>query len=450
MASNPETAERPARDSAPDLTSRRVVVVGGGIAGLTAAYYLKKRGASVELIEREPSVGGMVRSSLRDERYIVELGPQAFASSSDAISSLARELSINNLIAGDAGVPSERYAFSKGRIQKVPVGALSYLKSALVPGISKFKALKTRFLSKDEEPSGSLASFVSRRFGSIPPEVLLDPFTSNAWACDCEKIEAQGAAASLGTRMPGLLSFKWGMGTLTARLEEILRGSIRTGLCASAIERNPAGGFCVLMDHGRKALDADAVILATPSHVASQLVGAIDAGMGSKLSEISYVPLAVAHLSFKAADIPTPLEGAGFVVPRSEGSRLLAAVFPSKLFPGRCPSGEEMIACYAGGALDESAVELSDSELIEIATATLNAALGITGKPRFSYVKRWLHAVPQFTMGHASRISEIEKALESAPGLFLTGGYVAGPTMANAILHARGTANRSTAFLKTL
>ncbi|MFA5812661.1 MAG: protoporphyrinogen oxidase [bacterium] len=466
MSSTQETNQRTPRDSATDLAAKRVLVVGGGIAGLTAAYYLKKRGTAVELVEREAAVGGMVRSSLRDDKYIVELGPQAFAASSDAVSALARELSIHNLIVGENEVPSERYAYIKGGLQVVPRSAISFLRSPLIPAGSKIKMLTARFFSKEGESKESLASFVKRRMGDVPLEALLDPFTSQVWAGDCQELEAKSAAPALmsdeddergfmkgigaNSAMPGLLSFKWGMGTLTARLEEMVRGSIRAGLVCSSVQRRPSGGFCALVDHGKKTIDADAVVVAVPAHAASSLLASIDQALVAPLAEIPYAPLAAVHASFKAADIKSDLKGAGFVVPRREGMRLLSAVFPSALFPGRCPSSEKLITCFIGGALDPAAVELDDAELVEIARAGLKEVLGIDAAPRFTYVKRWLHAMPQLTQGHAGRVAEIERLLKNQPGIFVTGGYLAGATVADAITHARDIANSAVAYLRTV
>lgn len=466
MSSDPQKTIKVPYVGSYDLSNRRVVVVGGGVSGLATAHFLKKRGVIVDLIEKENFVGGMLRSTLKEERYIVELGPQAFAETEDSILAIARELSIDGLIVGKRRTPSERYLFSRDRLHTVPRGAVSLIRSSLFPNTKKIKMLAASLIPKRCDMSGSLASIINERWSPMRAEAVLDPFTSNAWAGDSEELEAASVIPKsfvdsdeqtykhcsnfFDKQVPGLFSFKWGMGTLTARLEEILRASVRTGLVCTSVERKSSGGVAALIDRGRTLIDADAIVIAIPAYAASGIIKSISPELSSHLTAISYAPLAAIHTAFKTQDIPSALMGAGFVVQRNEGIRLLGAVFPSCLFPGRCPLSEQLITCFIGGALDQEAVELSDAELIEIAKDGLNKTLGINASPCFTYVKRSMHAIPQFTIGHAERISKINKLLEGQSGIFMTGGYLAGPTVSDAISHARETAGSIAEYLRKL
>ncbi len=455
------------REPDPTPANRRAVVIGGGVAGLAAAYYLKKRGVAVDLIEREGVVGGMARSSLREDRYICELGPCCFRPTDAAIAGLARELSIDPQIVGIEDRGSTTAIRAAGITAPMPLQAAALSKSPLLTRSGKARALIAPLIPSRPRPGMSVAAYVKQRLGQQAWERLFEPGFAGAFGGGTEELELQSAAPGLvrvgrgleallraaagsGIRASGegALSFKWGMGTLSARLEEVLRGSTITHSTCTAIERRDGNRFRLQVEGDLFGIDADAVVVATPAPAAAAILSGVCPRAARALAEIRYQPMAVVHASFPGNALPRDRDLAEYLGARDERRGLLSATRITRLFPWRAPSGEELIACTLGGEALPRVAEMEDSELVAAAMEGLRSIMGIEAKPRFTFVRRWPQAVPLYALGHRSRIEAIEAALDGAPGLFATGNYYAGISVSDTIAHARETAKRVLAFLK--
>ena len=451
------------------MGTKKVVVVGAGIAGLAAAHYLRKRGLEVEILEREAVAGGSVRSALRDERYLVEFGPNAFLASAEPIQKLARELSIDPLIVGSDELSRHRYIHRGGRTHQLPAGPLSFLRSGLLSPLGKARLMAEPFVRSSSAPGETLAAFVKRRAGAEVLDALVDPFVSGVWAGDAGELEVASVFPKIveverecgsvlrgmkklagGVRKRGLLSFRWGMGTLTARLEEELRSRLRLGARVQGLARTGADSrrWRVKLADASAAVDADAVLVAAPAHAAAKLLLPHDAKLFPALAAIPYASLAVVHTAHREADVPTKPDGFGVLIPRSEGIRMLGTIFSSAIFPGRCPRGEVLLTNFIGGATDAGLVDLADEEVVGEVRAGLRATMGIEQAPKFVAFKRWGQAIPQYTVGHRDRIATIREQLAGHPGLFLTGAYFDGVSVSDTIAHARSVVDDIVAYLR--
>ena len=449
--------------------TRRVLVVGAGVAGLSAAHYLKKRGFEVEILERESVSGGAVRSAMRDDKYLVEYGPNAFLASADPLIRLARELSIEPLIVGSDEASRKRYIYSRGRMQKLPDGPLSFLKSPLMSLGGKLRLMAEPFVRSKSPPSETLADFVSRRAGGEVLSTLVDPFVSGVWAGDAGELEAESCFPRLveverefgsvmrgmrklagGVRKRGLFSFRWGMGTVTARLEEELKSQVRNGAFVEGLERGSDGLWRARGQGCDSTGGADAVVVAAQAHAAARFLIHVDPNLFSLLQGIRYASLAVVHTSFRDKDLPEKLDGFGVLVPRSEGIRLLGSIWSSSIFPGRCPRGETLLTNFIGGATDPSLVDLSDEDIASEVISGLKAVMGIISPPVYFAVKRWGQAIPQYTVGHRERVASIFERAGALPGLFLTGAWADGISVSDTVAHARATVDKVAEYLKGL
>src|SRR5207237_7411330 len=192
----------------------------------------------------------------------------------------------------------------------------------------------------------------------------------------------------------------------------------------TALERR-GDGWRVATAEGA-ALDADRVVVATESHAAARMLRYVDPTLATLLAEIPYASSATVTCGYRRADVPHPLDGFGFVVPRTEGRALLACTFSSVKYPGRAPEGHALLRCFVGGALNEAVLELDDPALVAGARDELRQALGITAEPVLTRVARFTKAMPQYHVGHAGRVGAIEPCAGALPGLPRAGGAYRG------------------------
>jgi len=454
-------------DGVPDLAGRRVTVIGAGVAGLACAHHLKKRGVDAEVLERSNAAGGLSRSALYEDRYIVDFGPSAYQASSEVIASLARELSIDKLVIGDANLRHRIGVFRGGRVIAIPAGKVELLLSPIVSFGSKMKIVSRHLGMEGMTGSESLSEFVRLRLGEDVLENIVSPMTAWIAGADSDALEALSSIGwlvegigpnhalggvhppkGLKSLKPGVHSFRWGMGTMSARLEELLKGQVRCGCECSSIDLREDGGFIIGIEDGHKLLSADAVVVATPAAEAARLLKGISARLAEPLAEIPYSPIVVINLAFRSSDIPSESRASTIIVPRDEGIRMLGFQFTSRLFPGRCPAGQEMLTVLLGGARDASAIGLSDDDAVGAALDGLGRTIGVKAQPRFKNVRRIERAQPQYTIGHARRLAEIREAMSERPGLFLTGNYFFGISLSDTIAHSRAAADCAIEYLR--
>jgi len=270
---------------------KKVVVIGGGMAGLSAAYYMSRRGAGIELLEREKTVGGFCRSSIKNDKYILEYGPQYFYSIDTQIMKLARELSIDSLSESSRIDPNKRYIYDQGKFYKLPTSPFKMFTSSPLSILEKIRLAMEPFIKSKSTGMETVADFSKRRFGSGVLENIVGPVLSARFAGDPLCLEARAAVPELvdaeleeksllkkvGAFIPkipedGLLSFKWGMGTITARLEEEMRQKIMKGVFADAILSGGDGRYAVSINVSARELAADVVIIAVSAREASVIL----------------------------------------------------------------------------------------------------------------------------------------------------------------------------------
>jgi oxygen-dependent protoporphyrinogen oxidase len=206
------------------------------------------------------------------------------------------------------------------------------------------------------------------------------------------------------------------------------------------IERH-GGGWRVLGGLG-PAVEADQVIVAAESYTASRILRYVDPALATLLGEIPYASSATVTFGYRRADVPYPLDGFGFVVPRTERRSVLACTFSSVKYPGRAPEGHVLLRCFVGGALNERMLESDDATLVAGARDELGQALGITAEPVLMRVARWTKAMPQYHVGHRGRVEAIEQCAAALPGLHLAGGAYRGVGIADCVRSGEAAAER--------
>jgi oxygen-dependent protoporphyrinogen oxidase len=447
---------------------RNVWVIGGGISGLACAYRLRQLGIPARLLEKSPATGGVIHT-LRRDGFLFEAGPQSFLLT-DTLRNLIGELGLEaEVVLANPKAP--RYVLRNSHLVAVPMAPPALLRSSLLSWSAKARLLSEPF-RRSQIPSAeeSIADFVRRRFGSEILDYLVAPFVSGVYAGDPETLSIASAFPSAvkweqeyrsvirgamksqksSASRPALASFRFGMAALPERLAEKMRDAIESSTDRATSVIALAGLSPVATDRVEPTARGDVIVLAAPAYAAAALLPNTCRALAELLAGISYAPLATIALVFHSRQIGQPLDGFGFLAPRKEGLRTLGTVWNSALFPGRAPEGMSLLSSFIGGATYLAVTELSDGQLLELVVRENSAILEISGPPVEHAIFRYHRALPQYLIGHSQRIDAITQVLSHLPGLFLTGNYLAGPSIGDCVEHAFATAETVNKFLQNL
>ena len=441
-----------------------VLVIGGGISGLTAGFRLKRAGRSVAVIEAAGRVGGAIETHV-EGGFRFELGPNTVLENHPAVSELLKEARLDDgadrekIVASPAA--KRRYLWKGDRLEPLPGGPPGLLRTPLFSLGAKFRLLREPWIGRrspaeiEAEPDETVASFVRRRLGGELLDYAVGPFVSGVYAGDPERLAVRwavpkifaleqehgslirGALAKRKGPAPGgaMFSFREGLETLPRRLAREI-GDIRTGLSVRKVMRQ-AEAFLIETDAGRLA--ARNVVLAVPADVAARLLEAATGGKSLAFAEIPYAPVAVVALGVKRSQIAHPLDGFGFLAPRRESLRLLGCLFPSTIFPGRAPEGHVALSAFLGGRTDPEIVDPNlweDPRLLGLVRKEMGQAIGLSGEPTVAILRRWPRAIPQYEVGHGRFVQLAEEIERDLPGLHLAGNFLGGVSVPDCIRNA--------------
>jgi oxygen-dependent protoporphyrinogen oxidase len=426
----------------------RAVVVGGGIAGLAAARRLEKAvpGAEVVLVEQGSRLGGKVATE-RSDGFVIEESADSFLSRKPRGVGLCEELGLADELQGRR--PEHEHTFvRRGReLHPLPTGLTGLVPTDLA-ALERSALLspegRERLAAEVDVPVSpaagdeSVASFVSRRLGPEAYEALVEPLMTGIYGGDGELLSLEATFPQLralelehgsllrglvaqsprGAGRPPFVSLRGGMGRLVGAVADgLARTQVLLASEAKAIVRMPDAYSVEL---GDETIDADAVVLAVPAFAASELLAPIDHELASAHAEIPYASSVVVTLAYAPADVPAPLDGYGYVVPRIEGADVLACTWTSQKWAGRAPEGFHLIRVYAGRFGGRDLTHETDADLLALAREEL-ALGGIDAEPVLTRVRRFPRGMPQYTLGHGGRLARIEAALAGLPGLALAG-----------------------------
>ena len=459
-----------------------VAIIGAGIAGLAAAYELSRRGVSFVVLERAPRAGGVVLSEEIDG-FTIDGGPDALLIQKPDAIALCTEIGLGDRLV-TTKLPRLAYIQRGGRLHALPAASVlgiptqfgPFIKTRLFSWPGKLRMGAELFVpARRDDSDESIGAFMTRRFGHEATTYLAEPLLAGIHAGDVDRLSLQAlfprfAAAE---RKHGSLlrafskpnpakttpnpdqtttnpdgAFK----SLPGGLSEMVRAltqaigapNIRTSTSAARI--TGTGPFTVTPTSG-ESFDARAVVLATPAYVVGDLLRDRDGDLAKQCGDIPYASVATVALGFKRDGVAHPLNGSGFVVPRSENSGILAGSWLSSKWPNRAPEGHVLLRTFIGGARDPRALDESDRELIQRSLRALDPVLGIRGTPMLTRVYRWDRANPQHDVGHLERIRAIDAALSRHPGLYVTGSGFRGVGVPDCVADGRSTATRVVQWL---
>jgi len=434
------------------------LIVGSGIAGLVAAWKLKRSGRSVVVVEAQERAGGNVHT-IEEQGYRMECGPHSFMGSSEYIWALLEIAGLTEEVEPAAPVAANRFIYRFGRLLPLPLSAGSFLGSPLLSVKGKLRLAMEPFIRSGAKPDDTAWDFFERRFGVEAASYIMSPFISGIYAGDIHQLGARAAFPKFwrfekesGSMIrgalkymkakrkrlraegkpirAGLYSMKGGLGRITKFLECELANSVFTGMPVTSVARN---GDQFEVRCGGQTMHAGTVVLACPPHKSAEVLAAACPEASASLSGVPMVPVALVHWSIPETRLDLP-EGFGFLVPRSENVRLLGTLFPSQLFSGRAPQGAALMASFFGGALDREAATLPESDLVALLRQEHERILGHDpGAPEMVRVLRYSHAIPQLLPDHPERIQSARDALARMPGLVLAGNYLSGVGIEQAV-----------------
>ena len=455
-----------------------VVVAGGGIAGLSTAFELHRRGVSCAVLEARSRCGGVILNEEIDG-YTIDAGPDSLLTQKPAGLELCEQLGL-----GDRLVPTKapRLAFIQrnGRLYGLPAHSVlgiptrvgPFLATGLFTWAGKLRMGAELFVPPRREAGDeSIGAFIRRRFGAEAAAYLAEPLLAGIHAGDVDRlsvralfprlVEAERDYGSLlrafhrrpSAELRSPISENGAFRSLPGGLSEMVRALI-AALPAGTVRLNAAisrirgtGPFSV--ECGASTVEVRAIVLATPAYATAELVGDRDRELSRFCGEIPYASTATIALAFPRDAVSHPLRGSGFVVPRTEATGILAASWLSSKWPHRAPQGSVLLRTFVGGARDPAALDRSDAEIAARSLAALRPVLGISGEPLFARVYRFERANAQHEVGHLARLEAIERALARHPGLFLTGSGFRGVGIPDCIADGRATGAKVADYVRT-
>ena len=440
---------------------KRIAIVGGGISGLAAAFALEERrrdGESLEyaVYESGPRFGGVLATEQVDG-CLVEAGPDSFLTEKPWAADLCRRLGIEDQLIGSNDRHRKTYILVKGKLTPLPDGLMFMVPTRLAPALlstlfspaTKFRMIREwRFAPRGSRSDESVAALVERHYGAEMVERLADPLLSGVYGGEAAQLsvravlprflEMESKYGSLGRGMlaahknknaaqpapPIFTSLKGGMQQLVEALVEGLPdGILRANSPVQAVQKQGRGW---VVSAGYASDEFDAVIVATSATAAVPLFEITCAALAFELKAIPYSSSMTVALGFDQ-DVRAALPpGFGFLVPHSEGKRLLAATFVHNKFPHRAPEDRALIRCFLGGTRDEQVLQIADDEILNIVREELRQILGLNAEPLFTRIYRWKGAMAQYVVGHLERLQRIDDLLKQWPGLVLAGNAYRG------------------------
>ena len=443
--------------------SKRIAIIGGGISGLSAAYTLEqKRRASVDveyvLYESAPRLGGVLVTD-RVDGCLVEAGPDSFITEKPWAADLCREIGLGDQLIGSNDTQRKTYIVVKGRLVVMPDGLMFMVPTKILPTVfSPLFSLRTKIRMAMEwfhpphraSADETVADLVQRHYGSDMVNLLADPLLSGVYGGEASQLSVRAvlprfaemeakhgslgramlaarkkvAAAKKGPAPPLFTSLKEGMqqmvDTLAVRIDP---DAVRSSTAVQSVLFQDNGWT---ISAGYQSDHFDGLIIATPASAASALLQMADESLSRELGEIRYSSSVTVTLGYDELVRRSLPPGFGFLVPRSEGRRMLAATFVHNKFPHRAPENRAIVRCFLGGARDEEILQSGKDEILRIVRDELRQIIKLSAEPLFVRVYKWQGAMAQYGVGHLERLQRIETVLQKLPGLGLAGNAFTG------------------------
>jgi len=461
---------------------RRIVIIGGGVGGLTCARALsiasegKNEHLEIVILEASSRFGGIIQTERHDD-FVMDRGPDAWVTNKPEAADLARDLGLQDEVISTIEKNRRVYIAHRGKLHAMPEGLVLGIPTRLLP-IAKTSLFSLRakarmalepfvparnFVGDEDE---SIGAFIERRLGREVSERLVGPLLGGIFAGDAGAISVRAAFPQLvaaekkygslvqamraqkraSTNPSTFASLRGGLGRLIEKLVQDLEArsdvKLKTGASVRSIARLEDGSFALEL-HSGSVEKADAIVVATPVHAAAKIFRSIDSDAADAIDGVmGTVSSATVFFAFDRAAIAHRLDATGFIVPRSEGEELLASTWVSSKWNDRVPNGRVLIRGFVGGAGHQETLQKDDRELSTLALFELRKLMPISGSPLFYRVFRFNDASPQPRVGHLARARAMRERIMKIENVFMIGNGYEGVGIPACIKNAIDLANK--------
>lgn len=474
-----------------DVVQKDLIIIGGGITGLAAAYRAHQQNPllQITLLEASNYLGGKIATE-QINGFTLEGGPDCFLSRKPRGVGLCEELGVTAELQGRKPAEHKAYVWRNGRLHTLPEGLSGMIPTQLEPLLNhtllstegaQRVAQEPEIPVKEGDEDEAVGTFVSRRFGREAFENLIEPLMGGIYAGQADQLSLQATfpqlrqvelkygslikglgnnTAAQDTYYPPFVSFKQGMAGLVQHIVERLGGSVSIYLNTKAtqIEQAADGSWLTTIEdtESKMSLDATlhpqslksrALILATPAFANAQLLAGVAPQAAAAHAEIPYASTALVNFAYDTAVLPELPEGYGYVTPQVEKRDALACTWTSQKWDHRAPEGKTLLRVYIGRYGEGDVTRLEDDTLIDIAQREIRETLGITAAPQLIRVFRWPNGLPQYNMGHLERLARIDAELSQLQGLYVAGAAYNGVGIPDCIKSGEAAAEKVLALL---
>ena len=435
------------------------IIVGAGISGLSAAYYLAKGGSRSTILESRPRMGGVIQTD-RVQGCTLEAGPDSFLSVKPAALELIRDLGLSDQVIGSNDQLRVTFIRRHGRLVPMPDGLMMMVPTKIMPlvttglvgWVTKLRmGMELLRSPKAKSADQSVSDFIAEHYGREAVDYLAEPLLSGIYGGDPGALsvtsvlprfvdlatrygsltrgvlaERAAAATKRGTAVPPPLftTLKGGLGQMVDAVSASIRGKAQMWQTRAQRVERAGSEFRVKM--GGDWVKTSRLVVACEAHSAATLLAGVDPRLAELLGTVPYSSSVTVALGFDAADFAAPPVGFGFLVPRKERRRVMACTWVGTKFSHRVPEGKIVARCSLGGTSDAGILEESDENIVAAVTSELREIAGIAARPRFTRIARWPQSMAQYTVGHAERLAEIQARTAAIPGLYLAGNAYTG------------------------
>ena len=484
---------------------KKVAIIGGGIAGLATAYSLeekadrKEKPISITILERDNRIGGNILTA-REDGFLIEGGPDCFLSEKPWAIKLCEKLGIGNSLLCTNDEYRRTFVLWKGRLCELPEGVILMIPTRLFPFVrsnllsfkGKVRAAMDLFIPKRRsEGDESLSEFVRRRLGQDILDKIAEPLVAGIHAGNPDTMSVKSTFPKFikleeeyGSLIKGMIirrkmmhnpylrqgvsgrdlpqytmfmTLKGGLDELPQRIVKGMKGTtiLKNKEVLSIEKYTPVipsydkGGnklYKIYLKDG-EIFDSHAVVFATPSYETAKILNRLNSPLSEMLNKIPYISTATVSLAYRKDSISHTMNGFGFVVPRLEKRKIMAATWVSRKFSCRSPDDSFLIKCFVGGYYNEGLVSLGDRDMVSMVREELRDIMGISADPVLTRIYRWEKAMPQYIVGHDEMLSILDTRLSGLPGIFITGSAYRGVGIPDCIHDADSTAEKVLHFL---
>jgi oxygen-dependent protoporphyrinogen oxidase len=444
--------------------SKKIVVIGAGISGLTTAYLLNKKGFDVVVLEKKEEAGGSMES-VREEGYLFDRGPNSALETTPLIAKLVEELNLKDQLLYASKEANKRYILRNNNLYPLPMSPLAFIKTKLFSTGAKLRLFAEPFIGRSKDGYyQSIAEFVERRLGREFLDYAINPFVAGVYAGNPEELSVKSAFPKLyaleekyggliiGTiksakerkkraeqskQSAKMLSFKDGMQTLPNAIAGALGDRVSFGCEVKEILKNE-GGYNVVFEHNgdEEIIGCQSVISAVPAYRASEIFSMWDADLVKHLNDIYYPPVLVLYMIYNKKDIGHRLDGFGFLIPAKEKKSFLGALWSSVIFDGRTDEDKAAFTLFIGGSRDAALLKLDKELIIEKVRKEFEELMTIQSSPVFTSSRLWNKAIPQYNIGYIEHERYFEKFEKEHDGIIISGNYRGGISVGDCIKNA--------------